>query len=808
MTLLADHRPAGRWPSHRHMLVGILAAALALCCGTRVEEGPTIAASSSHPTAPGPQGKGDPLAKLGTAWDPQRARRIAAEGKSLFDIEDHDSAMLRLDEASRLDHLRQGEPAQVNARALDISRGTTSFPADCTPWREPGPCLLWQYSGLGLTKNTDFGGIEVGIRHRRSGEHNFHISFLSKTATVPLASDRLMKYIILPDISSASDSSPALDKNTLSLAFPVLETNDEVVIVSVKILDKAAGYAGNPSGNAYESLNDETRPVFYQWAGGTSGWKVEIPRTRQALKFGIGLLPGSSPVTFSVLMEADGERQEIFKETVSEGNAWVDRQVDLEAWRGRKARVLFETESRSSDVALWSSPRIVQSMRQGRLFVIYLIDALRPDFCEGFGTFRGLPNATPAIRSLGETGVRFTKTLSNGPSTKYSMPALFSGLHPRHTGIVDFQRIPDDILTLAEAFRQNGFLTTSFLLNGNSGRLRGLHQGFDHLFSRARMSREARRLVGQEPGLESVDVFAGNSGAIINRFLFDFLRTHQEEDIFLFMHLMDTHRAYLPDEEFLDGFKRYVSAAGLAAPTERTALYDTLKGWYDRPAAERMPEEALLELYRGTVKTSDKHLQRFVRFLELEGMLEQSTIVVTADHGEHLNEHPESRVFAHGHPNLLEVLRVPMIIRGPGIPAGRTVSQATQLADVMPTLLDLAGIAYDPEAFDGTSLLLLMAGQDDQYFDRRPIISQTSRWSVLAGNVHSPNIISTGSVQIFDIARDPREHQALEGEASQRAFNELVESLALAPKRPVPAAETIVSEEEVLRQLKALGYLQ
>ncbi len=773
--------------------------------------GPTVEAPGPQAAAveaPGPQVAGDPLAKLGTAWDPEQVRRIAERGRSLFDIGGHESTTIRLDEASRLDHLRQGEPAAAGARTLDISRGQVSFPADCTPWQEPGPCLLWQLPGLSLRKDPDFGGIEVGIRNRRSGEHKFHISFLRRTATVPLVPEKTMKYVILPDISAADFRAARLHPETLALVFPAIEAEDEIAVLSVRVLSKVAGYAGTAAGDAYESLSDEIRPVFYQWTGGEAGWNVEIPEVLPVLKFGIGLLPESSPVTFSIRLESGGGRQEIFTETVAEGNAWSDRRIDLASWKGKRGRLLLATDSSSPEVALWSSPRIVRSGRRGSLVVIYLIDALRPDFCEGFGTFRGIENATPAIRSLGEGGVRFTMTLANGPSTQYSMPALFSGLHPRHTGIVDYHRVPDDIRTLAEVFRQNGFVTASFLLNGNSGRLRGLHQGFDHLLSRVKVMKEARRLAQRGSGVDPVDAVAGNASALINEVLFDFLRTHREEDVFLFLHLMDPHSVYLPGKEFMDGFYRYASASGLEVPADRAALLESLQGWYDRPADERLPDEVLLELYRGTVETSDKHLGRFVEFLESERLLERSTIVLTADHGEHLNEHPESGVFVHGHPNLLEVLRVPLIIHGPGAPAGGVVSQPTQLADVMPTLLDLAGITHDPESFDGTSLLLLMAGQEDPYFDQRPIISQTDRWSVLAGGVHSPDLTRAGEVQIFDVERDPREHLPLRGEEAQRRLDELAGSLALAPQRSVPEVETIVNEEEVLRQLKALGYIQ
>ncbi len=763
---------------------------------------------SSHRTA-----RHDPLAQLGTAWDGEQVRRVTAAGRSSIEVEGHVPAMVRLDDPAELQLIRQGEPADAGGRAIELSAGTLSFPADGILWGEAGPCLVWRLSGIDPVADPDFGGIEVEVRNRRSGEHNFHVSFSGRTSTVPLVARRSMNYFILPDMSRRPTGS-RLDDETLALVFPDLDRKNDVEILSIRILGKTASYAAASTGRAYESLDEETRPVLYQWAGGAAGWDVTVPEEQPALKFGIGLLPNSPPVTFSVSAVDNGGSREVFRGMPGGENVWADQTVDMAAFRGRKIRLVLAAEAESPAVALWSSPRIVQGGRQGRFFFVYLIDALRPDFCE--------PDSTPAFQALAEGGVRFDKALANGPNTKFSMPALFSGLYPIHTGIMTYDRVSDDVLTLAEAFRQQGFVTASFLFNGNSGRLRGLHQGFDHLFSRERILREARTSGNVDP----VDVEAGNSAAMINEFLFDFIRSRQGEDVLIFFHLMDTHSLYLPDEEFLQGFHRAMAAAKLEAPGSRAQLLETLEGWDERRRVRRrgadgrrspltagdLPAEAVLELYRGTVQTADKHFRRFMDFLESEELVSRSTIVLTADHGEHLTEHPELGVFMHTPPMLLEVLRVPLVIRSPGrVPEGVLVSKPVQLADVMPTLLDLAGITYDPARFDGTSLLLLMAGRDGGFFDRRPIVSQSPRqWSVLLKEIHSPDVMGSHGrdVQVFNTAVDPREHAPLTGSAFQPHLDQLAAALARVPRRAVPEAGTIVNEEEVLKQLKALGYIQ
>lgn len=755
--------------------------------------------------------EGDPLGQLGKSWNPEQIRQITTKGRSFFKINKHISHTIRMDDFTDVDMISPGEMGQAGGRTLDISQGSMEYPSDSSPLCEKSRCLVWRFQGLDLAKDLDFGGIEVHVNDRRREEHKFHVSFLSRTATIPLVPQQSMKYIILPDMTARLDNDGYLNTNSLVLVFPDLKRQDDLDLVSVKIVSKTAAYRDAHLGKTYEILDQETRPVVYQWTDGEVAWNVDVPGSNPVLKFGIGLLPNSLPVTFSVTVESKGKKKKLFKKKIRKTNIWTDNFINLSAWGKSSVRIIFKAESKSSAVALWSSPRIVEANRRGRIFCIYLVDALRPDFCEGFSTFRGRNNSTPAIRNLAEGGVRFNNMLANAPLTKYSMPTLFTGLYPSHTGVITYQKVPDSILTLAEAFRHNGFMTASFLFNGNAGRLRGLHQGFDYLFSMNRLAREARRLAEKKPdGSIYVENPTLTSGGMINDFLFDFIRTYQEEDIFLYIHLMDTHAPYFPDEEFLDGFQHLISQKGLEVPVNRATLLKKLKAWNRLLPKDRMSEDALLELYREAAETADKYLQRFMDFLQAEDMEERTTIVFTADHGEHLNEHPDICLFSHTYPMLLEVLRVPLIIHLPGIvPSGRIVSEPAQLADVMPTLLDLAGITYDPSQFDGVSLLLLMAGQQHEFFEARPIVSQYGPfWSLFLNNIHSPDITRNNNVLLYNVDRDPREHVALLGEDAEKNLGFLAKSLSMLTIREVAKVETIINEEETLEQLRQLGYIQ
>jgi arylsulfatase A-like enzyme len=753
---------------------------------------------------------GDPLGQLGKSWSPEQLRQIHDRGKSQFKLNEHISRTIRLDELDDIKTIVPGKIDNAGSRPVDISRGVVQYLSNCSAWGTNVPCVMWRFDGLDINKDRNFGGIEVQINDRRSGEHSFQISFLSKTATVPLVPQQTMKYIILPDMTSHLNKGGVFNRDSLVLVFPDVEQKDDLNLVSITILSKISAYKDASSGKTHEVLNQETRPVFYQWTDGEVAFSVDLPGRKPMLKFGNGLLSNSQPITFSVIVESKGNKKEVFNKKLSIDDSWIDNSIDLSVWRKSGVRIIFRAKSQSATVALWSSPRIVEAGSRGKFFCVYLVDALRPDFCEGFSTLRTRRINTPAIRSLAEGGALMNNALANAPLTKYSMPALFSGLYPYHTGVMTYQRVPDNIETLAETFRHRGFMTASFLLNGNAGTLRGLHQGFDYQFSLDRLSREARLL----PKKNQEDIYmenpALNSAGAINEFLFDFLRTYQDEDTFLFIHLMDTHSPYFPDEEFLGGFNRLMTQKGLELPADRPALLQKLRVWARLLPKDRLPEDAMLELYTAAVQTADKRLGKFLDFLRAENMFERATIVFTADHGEHLNEHPEIGSFCHIPPMLLEVLRVPLIFYSPNIiPQGRTVSEPVQLADVMPTLLDLAGIPYDPAQFDGASLLPLMAGQENKFFENRPIVSQyNTLCSVFVDGIHSPDITSPDNVFIYNVEKDPKEHIPLSGKAAYKYLDLLVQSLAMIPVRNVPEVKTIINEQTTLEQLKQLGYIK
>ncbi len=197
--------------------------------------------------------------------------------------------------------------------------------------------------------------------------------------------------------------------------------------------------------------------------------------------------------------------------------------------------------------------------------------------------------------------------------------------------------------------------------------------------------------------------------------------------------------------------------------------------------ADFVPEldrPALDALYDGEVRVFDDLVGRWVRRLEELELLEDTLIVILADHGEELLERGH---VGHCSCNLKgtlydECVRIPLIMRLPGrLPAGRVVRRQVSQIDVMPTLLELAGLAI-PDFVEGSSLLPLIRGQAERFReetfaettpagwqslpgdDREIWCRRTERWKLI---LNTDTAGRTRRFELYDLAADPGETRDL-----------------------------------------------
>jgi arylsulfatase A-like enzyme len=218
----------------------------------------------------------------------------------------------------------------------------------------------------------------------------------------------------------------------------------------------------------------------------------------------------------------------------------------------------------------------------------------------------------------------------------------------------------------------------------------------------------------------------------------------------------------------------------------------------------------MVAAYEGEIAALDRVLGRLLEALLTE---ERPTIVlVTSDHGEEFYEHGG---WGHGHSLHEELLRVPCIVAGSGIPEGRLVSGDARLVDVAPTLLELAGIApgasmvgrswaeairQRAEAFRGEAFSEII--YNDTYWARS---LRSGVWKLLRGRFGEEE-----STQLYELASDPREarDRAADDPAMTEALSERLEEIVEAARRGAIAPETADFDPLTVERLRALGYVQ
>lgn len=379
------------------------------------------------------------------------------------------------------------------------------------------------------------------------------------------------------------------------------------------------------------------------------------------------------------------------------------------------------------------------------------VDTLRADRVGAYGARYG---ATPVIDGLSAEGLRCEKAMSPVPITLPAHATLLTGLYPprhgvRHNGIF---RLAQERVTLAERFRDAGYATAAIVGAVVLERRYGLDQGFDRYDDHFGGTQANPTGYLERP---AADVTAAA------------LRWLGETDgpFFLFVHYYDPHAEYRPPAPFAERF------AG-------------------RP-------------YEGEVAAVDASIGTLLDALRAQGRFERTVVVVTSDHGESLGEHAER---THSYGLYDATLSVPLVLRGPGVPAGTTLYGVTSLASVAPTLLRLAGLPA-LEASDGEDLVARSAAPAAGEAYAETLATQLDHgWAPLhALRTPTRHYVRAPRPELYDVASDPRELQnLLPAAAAEAAGLDAGIETVLAHALPIRAATV---DDATKRDLQALGYL-
>ncbi len=430
-----------------------------------------------------------------------------------------------------------------------------------------------------------------------------------------------------------------------------------------------------------------------------------------------------------------------------------------------------------------------------RHLVLVVFDTLRADRMSIYG--HEAPT-TPFLESLAPELVRYVGVKAPAPWTLPSHASLFTGLSPIAHGVHwAHKRLDPPFTTLAETLRESGFCTRGLSANPIVSELTGLDQGFEK-FQRVGQPRatQSQRLLAKVPAI-----------------LADASR--RDCRLFLFANFMDTHT---PTHSAVHG-----PEFGLAGAPP---LDDTRSKWEVTAGLRSFPEEerrAHLAAYDAAVRAVDDAARGLFEALQAAGLLEDSLVVVTSDHGEGLGQHAE---LGHVLSVWEEQLAVPLLVRLPGgRGGGKVVERAASLTALAPTLLAWLAVPR-PASLRGAPDLEAAAPTADyrSYFDPAFLDNQRMQalYPPLAARVRSAHVVYCPpyklivhpgqELELFDLATDPTERRDLAagGPPALRAcladYRDGLERRLFTPFDATLTAEPTTHEE--LEGLRSLGYVQ
>ena len=447
----------------------------------------------------------------------------------------------------------------------------------------------------------------------------------------------------------------------------------------------------------------------------------------------------------------------------------------------RTRAVLFATMIGGALLAACGPPPASSSPTLPHI-VLVSIDTLRADHVGSYGYAR---DTTPFLDELAARGVRFEHAFVNTHGTTPSHTTLLSGLYQEthrvgwteggHDSRLD--RVPESLPWLPSLLSAAGWATISVNDGGNVGDAFGFARGFD-LHSDAgggawNVTRRALELIRQVR------------------------KNRPDQPLFLFLHTYEVHSPYEPPPRFAGRFGSGSSTIPATSQflVERASLADELS---------TADLEHLVALYDEGLAYTDYVVRNFFDQLARSELLPGALVVVTADHGEEFGEHGGLV-----HRGLLyeELIRVPLLVSGPGIPENLVEPRLVSHIDITPSILGWAGLEV-PAELPGQAVF----GRDGvrggrvvfaQYGGSRYAV-RTARWKLVES-------LAPPGMELFDLSTDPAERTNL-APAHPAEVTRLAAALdAWRSKQTRPGGtepEPAELDEADRERLRALGYLQ
>ena len=365
--------------------------------------------------------------------------------------------------------------------------------------------------------------------------------------------------------------------------------------------------------------------------------------------------------------------------------------------------------------------------------ILISVDTLRADHLSAYGHDR---ETSPFFDQLAAEGVRYSFARSASPWTLPAHTTMLTGQLPLTHKVVDDElRLPAEVPVLPELMQQQGYATGGFVGTLYVSRVFGFDRGFDR-FEDFDIHTEKANLGG---GTTATDV--------VDEALKWWATVPEGQPAFLFLHVYDVHYEYDPPGDYGTLFDR--------APNSDDPAY---RNYFHFKKKKYRLTEAQFDHQRAQYDESIRYVND--QFARLKAAADAAgrpvRFVITSDHGE---EFGERGTWGHAHTLYAEQLHVPLIVSGPGIPAGKVVDAPVGTQDIAPTIASWVG-AEGKLVADG---LVLDAQKDqDAALRARPFPAETTRFKTNRLGLYEDGLrlewdLKSDQVELFDPHADPKE---------------------------------------------------
>lgn len=528
------------------------------------------------------------------------------------------------------------------------------------------------------------------------------------------------------------------------------------------------------------------------------------------LERSVANLSTKTPMVARIEAETEEGIHRSLETVVAPSSGWRDLRLDLGGLGAERVRVRtrlsIDSRDNESELGILGEGRVIERRDASQPDVLLIsIDTLRADHLSVYGHSR---KTTPNLDRLAARSVRFDRPVTQSPWTLPSVASYLTSRYPRSLGIHFAVRhsIPEEVPTLAELLRDEGYDTACVFANsvmeGDLGFERGFSSfafGIKHEFHADETT--DRALAWLEP--------------------------RGDRRTFLYAHYMDPHSPYQPPGDAWRTNPFYDESDVTHPPVNNSDLF------YGREEATPERTALLLRMYDAEIRYADEHIGRLLDALETDGRLDDMLIIVTSDHGEEFDDHGN---WNHAITLYDEMLRVPLFVKFPRDEgAGTVVHASTPLLDIVPTILEAAGISYGHLDIEGRPLGTPAEGTADT--EDRELFAETNvhgpvrscvvtedwkliRFELEHGYWNDEDVLyqwmkeSHPLVSLFDREADPSEQVNLAERRpdvvvslSQRIQQFRQAESAVAPPFESEGDGTPQADKETLRKLRALGYL-